>query len=169
MFQLAALLTSRGSFIYMTYRVIWYRPICPRANAISQVQKYFIRPCKNNDLGRPKTPNKKMGFSFRGFFALFGAIDPRPTPDLGHPKRGLLGSFSTLFFAIFIFDYCVFWCDFFILFFLFFELFLYSFESIFLSARAIFSSADWAYFLIKTRLFFSTVMAIKKQKLLSHF
>jgi hypothetical protein len=45
----------------------------------------------------------------------------------------------------------------------------YFFKSIFLSIKKVFSSANWAYFLINTRLFFSTMRVMEKHKLLSHF
>ena len=134
----------------MTYRVKWYWLICPGANAIKRQQKYFICPCKNNDLEHPKTLNKKMGFSQWGFFALFSVIDPDLPPDSGPPNRVLLGLFFYPFFCIFLFNCWVFWCDFFYSLFtlfwaLFWALFLFFFIH-FLSAHAVFSSVNWTQF-----------------------
>lgn len=86
---------------------LWYLPICPKANVIRKYQKYFICSCKNNDLERPKTLNKKMGFSFRGFFALFSAINPRPTPWFRASKKGGFGVHFLPYFLRFFYSIAV--------------------------------------------------------------
>jgi hypothetical protein len=96
-FQLAALFASRGSFVYMAYRVKWYQASGAKSPPSSLSQKYYICPCKNNDLERPKTLQKKMGifsWAFYPFLSPFALIwDPSK-----HPKKG---SFWRLFFSFF--------------------------------------------------------------------
>jgi hypothetical protein len=91
------------------------------------------------------------------------------TPDLGHPKEGVFGSFFASFLpffysivgsfdAIFLFFFNSFLSSFFIL-----------FNRFFYPLRGFFLLRIELIFLRNTRLFFSAIRVMNKQKLLSHF